>query len=46
MIWYLGAALIGAAIAAIGITVWWYDEGRSEYEAWALRGGRGLSNLE
>jgi len=47
MIWYLGgAALVGAAIAAIGITVWWCDEGRSDYEAWALRGGRGLSNLE
>jgi hypothetical protein len=42
MNWYLGAALLGAAILAIGINMWWSDEGRSEYEEWALRGGRSL----
>jgi hypothetical protein len=39
MFWYLGVALLGAAI---GITMWWFQRGRLEYLAWILRGGASL----
>jgi hypothetical protein len=42
MTWYLRlAAALGVAATAIGLKIWWREDGRSEYEAWALRGGRG-----
>jgi hypothetical protein len=42
MTWYLWlAAALGVAATAIGLKIWWREDGRSEYEAWALRGGRG-----
>lgn len=46
-IWYyVGAAALGVLFTGAGMALWCYDKGRSEYEAWALRGGRGLGNLE
>jgi hypothetical protein len=42
MFWYLAAALLGAAITAVGIKKWWSTEGRAEYLEWTLRGGGSL----
>jgi hypothetical protein len=46
MMWYIGAAALGVMITAIGIKMWWSDEGRLEYEEWALRRGRSLTSSE
>jgi hypothetical protein len=43
MTWYVGTAALGVVIIAIGVTVWWFQRGRLEYLAWALRGGAGRS---